>query len=222
MQYIPPKPIHAVYTANYAPLPAEHQYWGVEFKLRWGEPEKEEVNNFTGPKGRLKWINPISIHHHDMGPSCEDERNQTKLWRLHRKGWKGVSIYHISPYEARAITRFANAHAGRVYAFRAYIDDNDDERPGDIGRFISRSQPHCFDSEELRTAFRAMLDALPQRTIEMYVDRKKIDGKCYAALRGLNYMVTAGEDADLLTVEEGIPSTVLMMIRLAAGVPKPT
>jgi hypothetical protein len=86
---------------------------------------------------------------------------------------------------------------------------------------MQRHRCYYFSSKALWDECVAMLEAIPKRTVEMYVDHRMINPACKMALRGLNWHVFKGEDADLFTVEEAVESTALMLIRLSAGVGKP-
>lgn len=220
MEYRAPKNVVLEPYQPHPVLPETHRYWGVSVRVN-NLPEPEP-NNFTGPHGRLKWINPVPLHAWTISPASEEAH--TKAARLYRRGWHGAAVSFISPYEDRAIERYLD-QIGRenVYAMRPVTLECTDERPGDIGTFEERTRSFYFAHEALRDGFLAFLkETIPPRTVEMYVDPTKFDRRCHTALRGLNYIVFKGQDAGLLTVEEKVSSAALMMIRLACGVAKPT
>jgi hypothetical protein len=222
MEYRAPKLESLVYQPQPVVLPEgdlryNHITWSVEIN----KPE-EKPNNFTGPKGRLKWISDVHLCWHNVTPSCEDEHSRTKPWKLHRKGWVGLSTYYLSPYEERLIRAFLTAKGkDHVFKARTYVLPSD-ARPGDIGAFPERGCYYYFSSKELREEFVAMMEAIPKRTGIMYVDKSRMTPACHLILRGKNWIIFQGEDADLLSFEDTIPVTGLMTMKLLMGVGKPT
>jgi hypothetical protein len=221
MEYRAPKLESLRYEPQPVTLPPEHQYWGLRYTIGINIP-KPKVNNFTGPKGRLKWISEVWLDWHTITPSGEDEHNRTKSWKLHRKGWVGLSTYYMSPYEEKRILKFVSDKGkDRVYKGRTYTLKSD-ARPGDIGAFPERGSWYYFDTEELRQEFIELLESMPKRSGIMYVDRTRMTSACHLILRGKNWIIFRGEDADLLSFEESVPVTGLMTIKMIAGVSKPT
>lgn len=222
MQYVPPKPVSAVHSYQGPIPPQEEQWWGFGWRAYTPEPPKPP-NNFTGPHGRLKWISPLPLHWHNITPSDEDEISRTKCWKLHKKGWVGISVSCLSRYEEKRIMAFISTLTEQqVYKMRPYLWDSD-ARPGDIGEFKERIRNFYFATPELHAQLVALMEQLPKRTIEMYVDHTRLDQRCHRDLRGLNWHIFKGQDADLLTIEdsETVTSGLVMNLAMIAGVPRP-
>jgi hypothetical protein len=220
LQYSAPKLEQRTYNFQSLTLPDNRQYWGLGWTVEINKPEPQP-DYHTGPHGRLKWISPICMGWHHISPPDEDRCS--KLYRLcKKKGWHGMSVYRVSAYEETRIKAFLKTLERKNYIKeRSYINSCTDERAGDIGDHDQKHLSFYFSSKALWEQFADMLAAIPKRTQEMYVDHRQITKACTLALRGLNWHVFRGEDADLFTVEESVDSVVLMMMRLAAGVGKP-
>lgn len=221
MEYRAPKLESPRYEPQPVTIPPDRHYWGLRFTIQINVPEPE-VNNFTGPRGRLKWISEVCLSWHNVSPMAEEESSRTTSWKLHRKGWVGLSTAYMSPYEEKRILKFVSEKGrDQVYKGRTYTLESD-ARPGDIGSFPERGSWYYFATKELRDEFLGLLESMPKRTQVMYVDRSRMTPACHLILRGKNWIIFRGEDADLLSFEDTIPVTALMTIKLIAGVAKPT
>ncbi|RYD71553.1 MAG: hypothetical protein EOP84_24705 [Verrucomicrobiaceae bacterium] len=207
----------------YVPYPfkLDDRYTRITWTVEINKPE-EKPNNFTGPRGRLKWIGDVHMCWHNITPSCEDEHQRSRSWKLHRKGWVGLSTNMLSPYEEKRIRKFLTEKGkDNVFKSRTYTLDSD-ERPGDIGSFPERGCYYFFRTQEIRAEFVALLESIPKRSEIMYVDHKRMAPQIQLLLRGKNWIIFRGEDADLLSFEDTLPITALFTIKLLMGVAKPT
>lgn len=143
----------------------------------------------------------------------------SKPMRLHRKKWVGICVSLVSNYEVRAIKAFIGAlPKGDVHRCRTFIEMGSDERPGDIGPFPSRSMSFYFRKEEDREAFKAMLAAIPKRTIEIVIDKDKRPSTGFqSVVKGKNWMLLSGEEGWLLSAEDSLSDADLVMLKLLLG-----
>lgn len=152
---------------------------------------------------KLDWVAPVHLHWWCVSPSWEEKYERSKTWKLHRKGWVGLSACLMSPYEEKAIKAFLGTlDKADYYAMRVWVDHSSDERPGDIGPFADRSRCFYFRTKAIRESFIAMLEALPKRTVEILVDRTKIDQRFSRIVHNKNWIIFRGENGDLLSIEE--------------------
>lgn len=219
MEYRPPVCVSGV-VPQWDGLPA-NQTWG-RYGYVWRNylTDEELAEERAADLARRRALpkRPLSMHEHHIEPSEEDRWAQNRAWSRHRRGWIGHTTGYLSRYEESRIKAWAEQHGPKkVYLQKVWIEPCCNDRDLDIGDIKGFRHRSLYMVPELYDEFLAMIRGFPVRNQEIRITKSKMTPAGYALLRGLNYLIVEGENYDVLSVEEAIPSTNAVMIKFIAG-----
>ena len=169
---------------------------------------RPRVSNSTTAHG-------LQLFYHTLGRASSDESypKPGPTWKTYRsrynKGWLGLSLSNISPFEQAAIDAFLKTIKKRDLLLT--IPDQFDDEDKEIGTITNACHGFWFRHLVDHNRFVEMLSAIPSRSNRIRLNQAKLPKQVRDWLKGTNWCLHKGEQGTALTMEDSNNAVLVKM-----------